>query len=170
MAVKKREPWKALDPYRGKEFTTEWPTFPQLIKINVERFGNNPCFTDFEGENGAKQTLTYNQVYEKIQNVAKWLIENGIQKGDHVAVTGKNSPEWAIAYLATMFASATVIPIDYALKENETQNLINASEPKIIFVDEEKYDSIKKNNPNAKIVSLSPKKDENHLYNLKIFL
>ena len=167
MAVKKREPWKALDPYRGKEFTTEWPTFPQLIKINVERFGNNPCFTDFEGENGAKQTLTYNQVYEKIQNVAKWLIENGIQKGDHVAVTGKNSPEWAIAYLATMFASATVIPIDYALKENETQNLINASEPKIIFVDEEKYDSIKKNNPNAKIVSLSPKKDENHLYNLK---
>ena len=106
-------------------------------------------------------------MYEKIQNVAKWLIENGIQKGDHVAVTGKNSPEWAIAYLATMFASATVIPIDYALKENETQNLINASEPKIIFVDEEKYDSIKKNNPNAKIVSLSPKKDENHLYNLK---
>ena len=167
MAVKKREPWKALDPYRGKEFTTEWPTFPQLIKINVERFGNNPCFTDFEGENGAKQTLTYNQVYEKIQNVAKWLIENGIQKGDHVAVTGKNSPEWAIAYLATMFASATVIPIDYALKENETQNLINASEPKIIFVDEEKYDLIKNTNPNAKIVSLSPKKDENHLYNLK---
>lgn len=167
MAAKIRTPWKALDPYRGKEFTTEWPTFPQLIKINVERFGNNPCFTDFEGENGAKQTITYNQAYEYIQNVAKWLIENGIQKGDHVAVTGKNSPEWAIAYLATMFASATVIPIDYALKENETQNLINASEPKIIFVDEEKYDSIKNNNPNAKIVSLSSKKDENHLYNLK---
>ena len=100
MAVKKREPWKALDPYRGKEFTTEWPTFPQLIKINVERFGNNPCFTDFEGENGAKQTLTYNQVYEKIQNVAKWLIENGIQKGDHVAVTGKNSPEWLPSHRA----------------------------------------------------------------------
>ena len=167
MAAKTRTPWRALDPYRGKDFTTEWPTFPQLVKINVSRFGNNPCFTDFEGANGEKQTITYNQAYEYIQNVAKWLIQNGIQKGDHVAVTGKNSPEWAIAYLATMFASATVIPIDYALHENETQNLINASEPKIIFVDEEKYETIKKNNPNAKIVSLSPKKTETHLYNLK---
>ena len=167
MATKTRTPWKALDPYRGKEFSTEWPTFPQLIKINVERFGDNACFTDFEGSNGEKQTITYSQAFEYIQNLAKWLIENGIKKGDHVAVTGKNSPEWAIAYLATMFASATVIPIDYALRETETQNLINASEPKIIFVDEEKYETIKNTNPKAKIVSLSPKKDENHIYNLK---
>ena len=167
MASKIKMPWKALDPYRNKVFTTEWPTFPQLIQINVERFGDNPCFTDFEGPNGSKQTLTYKQAFEKIQTLAQWLVENGVKKGDHVAVTGKNSPEWAIVYLATMFASATVIPLDYGLNETEVQNLIKASEPKIIFVDEEKYDMVKNNNPKLKVMSLTPKKPDTYVYNLK---
>ena len=81
MASKIKMPWKALDPYRNKVFTTEWPTFPQLIQINVERFGDNPCFTDFEGPNGSKQTLTYKQAFEKIQTLAQWLVENGVKKG-----------------------------------------------------------------------------------------
>ena len=167
MASKVKMPWKALDPYRNKVFTTEWPTFPQLIQINVERFGDNPCFTDFEGPNGSKQTLTYKQAFEKIQTLAQWLVENGVKKGDHVAVTGKNSPEWAIVYLATMFASGTVIPLDYGLNETEVQNLIKASEPKIIFVDEEKYDMVKNNNPKLKVMSLTPKKPDTYVYNLK---
>ena len=167
MASKVKMPWKALDPYRNKVFTTEWPTFPQLIQINVERFGDNPCFTDFEGPNGSKQTLTYKQVFDKIQTLAQWLVENGVKKGDHVAVTGKNSPEWAIVYLATMFASGTVIPLDYGLNETEVQNLIKASEPKIIFVDEEKYDMVKNNNPKLKVMSLTPKKPDTYVYNLK---
>ena len=167
MASKVKMPWKALDPYRNKVFTTEWPTFPQLIQINVERFGDNPCFTDFEGPNGSKQTLTYKQAFDKIQTLAQWLVENGVKKGDHVAVTGKNSPEWAIVYLATMFASGTVIPLDYGLNETEVQNLIKASEPKIIFVDEEKYDMVKNNNPKLKVMSLTPKKPDTYVYNLK---
>lgn len=167
MASKVKMPWKALDPYRNKVFTTEWPTFPQLIQINVERFGDNPCFTDFEGPNGSKQTLTYKQAFDKIQTLAQWLVENGVKKGDHVAVTGKNSPEWAIVYLATMFASGTVIPLDYGLNETEVQNLIKASEPKIIFVDEEKYDMVQKNNPKLKVMSLTPKKPDTYVYNLK---
>ena len=167
MASKIKMPWKALDPYRNKVFTTEWPTFPQLIQINVERFGDNPCFTDFEGPNGSKQTLTYKQAFDKIQTLAQWLVENGVKKGDHVAVTGKNSPEWAIVYLATMFASATVIPLDYGLNETEVQNLIKASEPKIIFVDEEKYDMVKNNNPKLKVMSLTPKNPDTYVYNLK---
>lgn len=167
MAAKIRTPWKALDPFRNKVFNTEWPTFPQMFQISVERFGDNPCFTDFEGPNGSKQTLTYKQAFEKIQTLAQWFVENGIKKGDHVAVTGKNSPEWAIVYLAAMFASATVIPLDYGLNETEVQNLIKASDPKFIFVDEEKYDTVKANNPKLSVMSLTPKKQDTYVYNLK---
>ena len=167
MAAKIRTPWKALDPFRNKVFNTEWPTFPQMFQISVERFGDNPCFTDFEGPNGSKQTLTYKQAFEKIQTLAQWFVEKGIKKGDHIAVTGKNSPEWAIVYLASMFASATVIPLDYGLNETEVQNLIKASDPKFIFVDEEKYDTIKANNPNLSVMSLTPKKQDTYVYNLK---
>ena len=51
-----RKPWLMLDEWRGKMFTDEWPTLPQLFFISAERFPNRPCFTDFEGEGGAKNT------------------------------------------------------------------------------------------------------------------
>ena len=41
------EPWKVLDPYRGKYFEGEWPSIPQMFDINVERFPNNKVFEEF---------------------------------------------------------------------------------------------------------------------------
>ena len=61
-----RKPWLFLDEYKGKIFNGEWPTFPELLKIQVQRFAERPLFTDFEGPNGSKNTLTYNQVYQKV--------------------------------------------------------------------------------------------------------
>jgi long-chain acyl-CoA synthetase len=72
--------------------------------------------------------------------VARWLSGKGIRRGDRVAVTGKNSPEWAVAYLGVLFAGATVVPIDYQLKNDESDLLIKTSQAKILFVDEEKYE------------------------------
>lgn len=167
MAKEERKPWKSLDPYRNKIFNTEWPTFPQLIQISAERFKNNNCFTDFDGPNGTKRTFTYSQAYENIKKLAAWMTANGIQKGDHVAITGKNSPEWAMTYLAILCASAITIPLDFALHENEVQNLINTAKPKMIFVDDEKYDSISKANPEIKVFSLTPKLADKYCLNLE---
>lgn len=167
MAKKERKPWQALDPYRNKVFSTEWPTFPQLIQISAERFKDNNCFTDFDGPNGTKRTFTYSQAYEKIKKLAAWMTANGIQKGDHVALTGKNSPEWAITYLAILCASATTIPLDFALHEKEVQNLLNTAKPKMIFVDDEKYETISKANPEIKVLSLTPKLLDVYCLNLE---
>ena len=75
-----RMPWAWLEQYRGKMFNGEWPTFPEMLRIQTDRNGDRPYFTDFEGPNGSKNTLTYRQVSEKVENVAKWLIANGIKK------------------------------------------------------------------------------------------
>ena len=131
MAKTKKLPWAFLDDFRGADFSGEWPTLPELFTITTKRFGARPCFTDFEGEGGAKQTLTYEQVLSRVQTLAAWLCVNGVTKGDRVAVTGKNSPELAKVYLAAMFAGATVCPIDYALSPAETENLLNAAQPSI---------------------------------------
>jgi long-chain acyl-CoA synthetase len=132
-------PFAFLDAYRGKKFNGEWPTLPEMFEITVERFGERNCFTDFEGPNGSRNTLTYNQAYEKIITLAKWMNENKVKKGSHVAVTGKNSPEWTIVYLAALFAGATIVPIDYGLHKKEIDNLLNTAKPTLFFVDEEKY-------------------------------
>ncbi|MCF0241747.1 MAG: acyl--CoA ligase, partial [Treponema sp.] len=138
MAIKERKPWAQLDVYRKDRIKGEWPTFPEMISIQVERFADRPCFTDFEGSGDSKNTITYSQMYEKVQTLSKWMISQGIKKGDKIAVTGKNSPEWAVVYIATFFAGGIVIPIDNGLHENEAGNLIKTAEPKIIFTDDEK--------------------------------
>ena len=136
-------PWAFIEPWSGKTVTGEWPTLTEMFSISVERYGDRACFTDFNPE---KHTLTYNEVYANVIKLAKWLVENGVQKLDKVAVTGKNSPEWATVYLAAGFAGATIVPIDYGLREVEIENLLKVSEPKFFFVDEEKYEYFKKNN------------------------
>ena len=138
--MKQTDPIACLDEFRGKDFKGEWPTLPELFSISVKRYGENSCFTDFEGKGGSKNTLSYNQSYEKITTLANWLSVNGVKKGDHVAVSGKNSPEWAIVYLAALYAGATIVPIDYALHTTECDNLLNTAKPKFFFVDSEKYE------------------------------
>lgn len=167
MAKTKKLPWAFLDDFRGADFSGEWPTLPEMFTITTKRFGARPCFTDFEGEGGAKQTLTYEQVLSRVRTLAAWLCANGVVKGDRVAVTGKNSPEWATVYLAAMFAGATVCPIDYALSPAEAENLLNAAQPKFLFVDEEKFAHFTEQPFPYRVYSLSPKHADVYAYNLK---
>lgn len=167
MKTIKRIPWSYLEPYRGKKFSGEWPTFPELISIQVERFADRPCFTDFEGPGDSKNTLTYSEVFAKVQQLTKWMLAQGIKKGDKIAVTGKNSPQWAIVYIATFFASGIVIPLDNGLHENEAGNLVRTAEPKLIFTDDEKKSYFRTNFSNIPVYSLQPAEQETYVYNLK---
>ncbi|MCQ2580184.1 MAG: AMP-binding protein [Treponemataceae bacterium] len=162
--TKRPLPWASIEPWRRKIFKGEWPTLAELITISAERFANRPCFTDFDPD---KNTYTYAQVLEKINQFVQWLCSVGIKKGDCIAVSGKNSPEWAVAYLAAGFVGAIIVPIDYALHEQETTNLLNTAKPKLFFVDEEKYQYFQNNPCGAKIFSLNKKIQETYIFNLK---
>jgi len=166
MADTETHPWTFLDAYRGRFFNTAWPTFPQVLMISADRYPDSPCFTDFDGPNGSKRTFTYAEVLANVRKLAKWLTANGIKKGDKVAVTGKNSPEWGTVYLATLFASGIIVPLDYALRDTETENLIQTAGPKIIFADEEKYETLS-GTSGAAVYSLSPKFADTFVYNLE---
>lgn len=161
---KNQLPWSFLDDWRGKTFTGEWPTLPQMFSITAERYPDRPCFTDFVPE---RVTRTYKEVLDNMKKLANWMVASGVTKGSHVAVSGKNSSEWATVYMATLFAGGTIIPIDYGLHEPEVENLLNTAKPLFFFVDEEKYEHFK-NHPNGtKIYSLSPKHRETYVYNLE---
>lgn len=157
-------PWAYLDEWRGKAFNGEWPTLAETFYISAQRFANRPCFTDFEPE---RNTLTYSQSYEAIQTLVQWLCEKGIQKGDAIAVSGKNSKEWAIVYLAAGYVGAIIVPIDYALHDNEIENLLATAKPKLFFIDEEKYDYFEANKKDYEVYSLSKKHADKYVFNLK---
>ncbi len=131
-----RTPWAFLAAYKGKFYNGEWPTLPEMFRITVERYGDRPCFTIYEPH---RISLTYKEAFAKIEAVARYLHGRGIRRGDAVAVSGKNSPEWTVAYLGVLFAGATVVPIDYQIKNEETDLLLTTARAKILFVDEEKH-------------------------------
>jgi len=165
-SLKNWDPTLYLEEFRGKDFTGKWPTIPESFLISAKRYPDSPCFTDFDGPDGSKNTISYTQAKEKILGLAHWLSENGVGPGDRVAVTGKNSPQWAVVYIATLFTGAIICPLDYALRIDEQENLLATAEPKFLFVDEEKYPQyIQKEHP-FKVYSLSPKFPEAYVYPL----
>jgi len=131
------KPWAFLEEYRGKVFTGQWPTLPEMYKITVSRFPQRPCFTIYEPN---RISLDYTEALKKIEAVARWLHSKGIRRGDKVAVTGKNAPEWTVAYLAILFAGGIVVPIDCQLKNEEVDLLLKTSGSRILFVDEDKHE------------------------------
>ncbi len=132
-------PWDFLDEYRGKVFDGEWPTLVEMFEITVSRYPDNRCFTAFAP---TEFTLTYSEARDKIIELADYLVSQGIGPGVNVALTGKNSPEWAVAYLAVLYAGATIVPLDYQLTDKELQNLMNFASVKHLFIDSERFDQI----------------------------
>ncbi|GHV83795.1 long-chain-fatty-acid--CoA ligase [Spirochaetia bacterium] len=157
------KPWDFLEKYRGKAFSGEWPTLPEMFKISVSRYPERACFTIYEPD---RISMNYTEVLAKIEAVSRWLRSKGIQKGDKVAVSGKNAPEWGVAYLGVLFAHATVVPLDYQLKDDEIELLLKTSKARILFIDEEKHDRYANNKGNLiEVISLKKGKGS-YIYDL----
>jgi long-chain acyl-CoA synthetase len=136
---KERESYAYLDEHRWKDFSGEWPTLVEMLRITVKRHPKRPCFTIYEPD---RISLSYEEALAKIEAVARWLHSKGVRKGDRVALTGKNAPEWTVAYLGIVFAGAVIVPIDAQLHFDECVNLIKVAGAKILFADEEKHDRL----------------------------
>ena len=160
------KPWDFLEEFRGDVFSGQWPTVSEMFEITCRRFPDNRCFTAFSP---VELTLTYAEAEEKVINVAYYLKSQGIGKGSNVAVTGKNSPEWAIAYLAILKAGATVVPLDYQLTDKEIDNLLAFSSVTHLFIDAERINKI---DADGKVgltekITLEPGDDASYIMNKK---
>ncbi|ORC36277.1 long-chain fatty acid--CoA ligase [Marispirochaeta aestuarii] len=155
-------PWQFLDDYRGSLFTGEWPTVPQLFTISTQRYPESPCFTVYEPD---RVSLSYSEALERVRRIAGYLRQRGIAPGERVGVSGANSPEWAVAYLAVLYAGAVVVPIDYALSAAEIRGLLSSAGAKALFIDGEKYDAFIREDFSS-LVCLNPGKDP-YIYDLE---
>jgi len=133
-------PWDFLERHRGRDFEGEWPSIPAMLAITAGRFPDRSAFTTFDPR---PLSLSYAQVLQIVGQAAAHLRASGIRPGDRVAVTGKNSPEWAVAYLSVLAAGAVVVPLDYQLTAEEARRFIESADVRAVFLDEEKYDILK---------------------------
>lgn len=133
----KTNPWDFLEEYRTSMFEGTWPTVTEMFEISVKRFPQNKCFTAFVPK---PESFTYAEVDSFVTGFANYLATKGVVKDTKVAVTGKNSPEWAIAYLAILKAGAIVVPLDNTLTNKDMIKLMGFAEVKYLIADPDRFD------------------------------
>ena len=101
----------------------------ELIEKSVRDNWDNNAFTDFQGT-----TLRYKDVARKIEKMHLLMSYSGIQKGDKIAVCGRNSGHWCVAFLAVITYGAVVVPILHEFKADNIHNIVNHSEARLLFV------------------------------------
>ena len=124
--------WDDLDQYRGVLFEGQWPTIIDLLLITEQKFGKRNSFTVFRP---TRVTITYTELLNHVKRVGSYLMEMGVNKNDRVIIDGKNSPAWAIAYLATLYAGAVVVPLDNQLHIDRVENLSSFVDASFFFGD-----------------------------------
>ncbi|MBO8436376.1 MAG: acyl--CoA ligase [Spirochaetes bacterium] len=153
------QPWRFLDEFRGKEFTGQWPNIKEMFHISCLRYPNNLCFRAFSPK---EERFTYAEAEKKIKEVSYFLLAEGAKKGDKIGVSGKNSPEWAIAYLGVIYAGCIVVPLDYSLKDNEMEHLISFGGVSRLFIDKERIEHIDADGSAGLIAKYCLERDESH--------
>ena len=112
-----------------------------LIRIYQESFRNNrelPALTDYF----KKETFSYYEMAKEIAKLHMLFEQCGIQKGDKIALIGRNNPRWVIAYIATITYGAVIVPILQDFNPNDINHIINHSESKLIFLGDNYWDVI----------------------------
>ncbi|NNM66488.1 MAG: AMP-binding protein [Spirochaetales bacterium] len=106
------------------------PTVLELFERSCQRFTDRPFLCVFE--NKQKRSLTYAQARERITAFAFHLRQQGVQPGDSVALAGRNSPEWALAFLAILWAEAVVVPLDAQLGASDLARLASLGRCRLV--------------------------------------
>lgn len=105
------------------------PSFNSYIENSIIKNWNLDALTDYKGT-----TLQYHDIARKIEKLHILLENSDVKKGDKIAVCGRNSSQWAVAFLAIITYGAIVVPIQNEFKPEQIHNIVNHSESKLLFV------------------------------------
>ena len=105
------------------------PSFNSYIEQSIINNWHLDSLTDYKGA-----TLQYHDVARKIEKLHILFENSGVIKGDKIAVCGRNSSQWAVAFLAIVTYGAIVVPIQNEFKPEQIHNIVNHSESKMLFV------------------------------------
>ena len=104
-------------------------SFNAYIQKAIVENWDQDALTDYQGV-----TLQFHDVARKIEKIHILFENSGVEKGDKIAICGRNSAHWAVAYLATLTYGAVAVPILHEFNGEQIQNIVNHSESKLLFI------------------------------------
>ena len=105
------------------------PSFIAHIQQTLVEHWNASAFTDYKGDK-----LRYCDVARRIAKLPIGMETAGLQPGDKVAICGRNSANWAVAFFATLSYGCIVVPIQCEFQPEQIHNIVNHSESRFLFV------------------------------------
>lgn len=103
-------------------------SFNRLIENTIVDHWDLDALTDYKGV-----TYQYKDVARKIEKLHILFEECGVECGDKIALCGRNSTHWAVAYLATLTYGAIAVPILHEFLPEQIHSIVNHSEAKLLF-------------------------------------
>lgn len=115
----------------------EYVDFVSLIEKSIKDNWDLDALTDYEGV-----TLQYKDVARKIEKLHILFEHAGIKPGDRIALYGRNTAHWAVAYMATMTYGAVLVPILHEFKGEQAHNIVNHSGARLLFVGDQVWPNL----------------------------
>jgi long-chain acyl-CoA synthetase len=109
------------------------PTFYDRFVECAERWPNNVALELQRHDH--IESYTYSELRRMAESVGRWVTENGFAQGSRLAIVADNHPRWVAAYLGTIAAGCTVVPLDTALHADQLAKLLHDSGSSVLFCD-----------------------------------
>jgi acyl-CoA synthetase (AMP-forming)/AMP-acid ligase II len=106
-------------------------TIPGVVERAAARYAGHPALL------GQAGTVTFEELLELVRAAAGALIEAGVGAGDRVALWAPNTPEWAMASLAVLFAGGSVVPVNTRYTAVEAAALVDRAGCRVVLAEGE---------------------------------
>jgi len=113
----------------------------RFAKIYEKSFIENwelPALTEYT----TRRQLRYGDLAREIAMLHLLFETIGLKEGAKVAVCGRDSISWVIAYMATVTYGAVVVPILADFNPVDITHIVNHSEAKLLFIGDNVWEHI----------------------------
>ena len=104
-------------------------SFNECVQLSLQKHWNLDGLSDY-----GVQTFQFKDVARIIEKLHIIFEASGIKPGDKVALCGRNSARWGIAFFATLTYGAVAVPILHEFSPDQIHDIVNHSEAKLLFV------------------------------------
>ena len=112
--------------------------FIKYFENSIKEHWDLMAMTDYV----SKKSYTYQQVGEEISKLHILFKELNIAQNDRIALVGRNTPEWAITFIATVTYGAVIVPILQDFHADDIQHIVNHSESKLLFLSDSHWENL----------------------------
>ena len=104
---------------------------PRTIPDALDQAAKN--YRDDEALVDGTTRLSFGQLAERVDQVARALVGSGIEPGDRVALWAPNSAEWVITSFAVYAVGAVLVPLNTRYRGEEAGHVLRTSRARLLF-------------------------------------